>query len=67
MYLSGQESSSYLMKNQFNINGPSLMAFNSSIGLKLYRVKVFEDVSLENNPKFMCKRYLENRDYEKVR
>ena len=66
MYLSGQKSSAYKMKNQFTINGAYLIASNSTLGYNLYRLKVFEDESLQNDPKFKCKKYARPRDYEKV-
>ena len=67
MYLSGQESASYMMKNQFNINGAYLTASNNTPGYQLYRSKFHREVSLEEDPNFKCRNYPKHGDYAKVK
>ena len=66
MYLTSKESASYLMKNQFNTNGAYLTASNKTLGYKLYKIKLFEDISLENDPHFRCRNYEMHGDYNRV-
>ena len=67
MYLSDNASSSLIERNRFNIDGSPLKtpAKVEGYGYKLYNVKIKEDVHLENDPQFSCRKY-KDITYEKV-
>ena len=69
MYLSSKESASIIERNGYNIEGSSLKTVKKSEGngyKKIYHVKVKEEIHLENDPQFACRKYRDIK-YDKVR
>ena len=46
---------SELKQNQFTMDGDPLETRNDSQGFGKYKIKIFEDNNIEDDPKFRCK------------
>ena len=68
MHLSSKESASSIERNGYNIEGSQLKTKIKSEGggNKIYHVQVVEDIHLENDPQFQCRKYIDVT-YDKVR
>ena len=50
-----REYLSELKQNQFIMEGDPLVTRNESQGFGRYKIKIYEDNNIENDPKFRCK------------
>ena len=50
-----REYSSELKQNQFIMDGDSLVTSKDSQGFGKYKIKIYEDNNMEDDPKFRCK------------
>ena len=57
MILSDPKSSSIFRQHEFNIDGERMSSRNRDHGYQEYKVKIKEEIHLENDPNFICNSY----------
>lgn len=63
MFLSDQKSASFFRAQKFATEGPQLTSNHKKLGWITYKIKVLEDIHLENDPNFQCSKYKNNEEY----
>ena len=61
--LSDRQSANAYHRKAFSIDGADLRSSVKESGYKLYDLKIYKEVYLENNKKFHCKNYRSHGDY----
>ena len=63
MYLSNKNSASLVQPPKFVIDGPQFNANSKQTGYKKYRIKLLEEIHLEEDPHFPCRNYEYDGEY----
>ena len=64
MYLSDQNSAQFFHPQKFAIEGPPLKSSVAQPGWKNFKVKVIEDIHLEDDPHYPCRSYQYIGEYQ---
>ena len=64
--LSDRESENIFHKNRFNLDGVELKTSIKEPGYKLYDLKIYKEIYLEDNDDFQCRNYDSYGDYNSV-
>ena len=62
-YLSDTKSATFYEPQKFVLEGPPIKSFNKRTGWINYKVKVLEEIHLENDPNFPCRNYGYDGEY----
>ena len=63
MLLSDRESAAFFMMNKFNLEGSQLVSEHSKPGQEKYKIKIMEEIHMENDPNYSCRNY-QPREYD---
>ena len=66
VYFASQRSSHVLKINNFNTKGQIFRAYEKDTVYTVWKIKVFEELLLEDDLKNPCKNYPKKKDYSKV-
>ena len=66
VYLSDLESANNYHRNKFNVDGEKLETGSGGKGYKIYNLKIYKDIYLENSRNYECKNYKNIYDYSEV-
>ena len=65
--LSDRDSENIFHKDRFNLDGVELKTSIKEPGYKLYDLKIYKEIYLEDHDNFRCKNYANFGDYNSVR
>ena len=65
--LSDRDSENIFHKDRFNLDGVELKTTAKEPGYKLYDLKIYKEIYLEDHDNFRCKNYAHYGDYNSVR
>lgn len=63
MLLSDRESAAFFMMNKFNLEGSQLVSEHSKEGQEKYKIKIMEEIHMEDEPNYSCRIY-QPREYD---
>ena len=66
LFITSNAKGHYSKLNSFNTNGIYMKTYAKESGYKVYKIKINQEINLEEDPKSHCKNFEDRNGYEKV-